>query len=274
LSVEPIERLRQKYEAGFLPHALLVSGGTEVSRRRFAKDAAVSLLGGDDASFAARIIDDGNLADLIWIRPDGGSIKVDQVRDLIERLRNKPFSAARTLAVIEDGDLMNSQAQNKLLKTLEEPPGDNVIIIVAANTEMLRATIRSRCLKINIGADETDIAQDVNDDAVKVLSVSLFGKPSHDAFAVLDNYGDDPFPLLDAMELFLRDIIVGRYEAALVPDGAHRAIALKMKDRQSDALKAGVEIIEDTRAALRFGRMNRKSCLRDMALRIGTGGTG
>jgi hypothetical protein len=268
LRTNPIESLRLKYETGFLPHALLVSGGTEVSRQRFAKDAAVFLLGSDDAPFTARMIDGGNLADLIWIRPDGGSIKVDQIRDLIERLRIKPFSAERTLAVIEDGDLMNSQAQNKLLKTLEEPPGDSVIIVLAANTEMLRATIRSRCLKINIAADKTDIAQNVNDDAVKVLSVSLFGKPSHDAFSVLDNYGDDPFPLLDAMELFLRDIIVGRYETALVSNEAHRAIALKMKDRQSDALKAGVGVIEDTRAALRFGRMNRKSSLRDMALRL------
>ncbi|MDR3224804.1 MAG: hypothetical protein LBT52_00720 [Clostridiales Family XIII bacterium] len=268
MSVAQIDILRQKYEAGLFPHALLVSGGTETSRRRFAKDVAILLLGRDDAPLAAKMIDDGNLADLIWLGPDGGSIKVEQIRDLIERLRNKPFLAERTLAVIEDGDLMNTQAQNKLLKTLEEPPGDNVIIILAANTEMMRATIRSRCLKMNIGAEKMDIAQDVNDDAVKVLSVSLFGKPSLDAFAVLDNYGDDPFPLLDAMELFLRDIIVGRYAAALVPDEAHREIASKMKDRQSDALRAGVGIIEDTRAALRFGRMNKKSSLRDMALRL------
>jgi hypothetical protein len=268
-----LDNLREKYETGFFPHALLVSGGTGSTRRRFAKDAAALLLGAsEDTAYTEKTIEDGNLADLVWVEPDGASIKVEQVRDLIEKLRVKPFSADRILAVIADGELMNPQAQNKLLKTLEEPPGNNVIIILASNTEMLRATIRSRCLKINIGTEKAGIAQDVNDDAQKVLSVALFGKPSHEAFTILDGYSDDPFPLLDAMELFLRDIIVGRYETALVPDEAHRAIALKMKDHGHGAMKNGIGIIEDTRAALRYGRMNRKNGLRDMALRIRSGG--
>jgi hypothetical protein len=167
---------------------------------------------------------------------------------------------------------MNAQAQNKLLKTLEEPVGDSVIMLLAANTESLRATIRSRCVKISLGVEVADVERSVKDDAVKVLSAVLFGKPTHEAFAILDGYADDPFPLLDVMELFLMDLIVGGYEEGLVADEDDRERARKMKGRTGDALGAGVGVIEDTRAMLRFGRMNRKNGLRDMALRLKAGG--
>jgi hypothetical protein len=268
----PFETLKRKYDAGVLPHALLVSGGTESSRLGYARDVAIMLFGGESSEGAAMKIDDGNHADIIRVAPENGSIKVGAVRELIEKLRLKPFSSDRILAVIESSELMNAQAQNKLLKTLEEPSGNNVIMLLAANTGMLRATIRSRCMKINIGAETGEIARPVKDDAVKALSIALFGRPIHEAFAILDDYADDPFNLLDAMEIFLRNLIVGGHDAELVSDVNDRGIALKMKGGSRDALAAGIRIIEDTRTILRVGRMNRKSGLRDMALRLRTGG--
>jgi hypothetical protein len=263
----PFDRLKRASLSGTLPHALLVSGGAERARLQFARDTALLLLGGADPA-AGRKIDDGNCADLIRVAPDNGSIKVDAVRDLIEKMRLKPFSAGRIFVVIEDADLMNAQAQNKLLKTLEEPAGDSVIMLLAANTQALRATIRSRCVKISLGAGMVDIEKSVKDDAVKILSAALFGKPAQEAFALLGDHADDPFPLLDVMELFLRDIIVGGCDAELVADEDNREIARKMQGRNADALYAGIGIIEDTRAALRSGRMNRKNGLRDMVIRI------
>ncbi|MDR0520003.1 MAG: hypothetical protein LBG82_08165 [Clostridiales Family XIII bacterium] len=263
----PIEAIRRRHEEGSLPHAMLVSGGTSGSRREFAKDAAALLLGRGNG---APLTDDlGNMPDLIWVSPEGGSIKVGQIQDLVGRLRMKPFSSDRTLAVIEDGELMNAQSQNKLLKTLEEPPGDSVIIILAANTGLLRPTILSRCLKMDLGVRIAGIEQSVQDDAMSLLSGTLFGKPIFSAFKLLDGYVDDPFPLLDAMQLFLRDLVVGMHDPQLVADRSHRDIALKMKGRNPDALEAGIIIVEETRAVLRSASMNRKNCLRDMALRLG-----
>jgi hypothetical protein len=268
----PFETLKRKYDAGVLPHALLVSGGTERSRLGFARDVAVMLFGGDDPKGTAIRIDDGNYADIIRVGPENGSIKVGAVKGLIEKIRLKPFSSDRMLAVIESSELMNEQAQNKLLKTLEEPSGNNVIMLLTSNTGMLRATIRSRCVKISLGADAEGMDQQVKDDAVKALSIALFGRPLHEAFAILDRYVDEPFPLLDAMEIFLRNLVVGGREARLVSDEHDREIAQKMKGGGPYALSAGITIIEDTRTILRFNRMNRKNGLRDMALRLRTGG--
>jgi hypothetical protein len=268
----PFSALKRKYESGALPHALLVSGGAEESRLKFARDVAIMLLGGDDPAAVARKIDSGNCADIIRVVPEEGSIRVRAIKDLIEKLRLKPFSSDRMFAVIEDCDLMNAQSQNKLLKTLEEPAGNNVIMLLTSNAEALRATIRSRCMKISLGASAGDIERSVKDDAVKLLSAALFGKPAHEAFAISDRYADDPFPLLDAMELFLRDLVVGGYEERLVTDEDNRGIARKMKGRRDGGtLITGIMAIEDTRAALRFGRVNRKNGLRDMAIRLKSG---
>jgi hypothetical protein len=227
------------------------------------------LFGGADPTAAGQKIDSGNHADLIRVMPENGSIRVSAIKELIEKLRMKPFSSDRLFAVIEDSDLMNAQAQNKLLKTLEEPAGNNVIMLLAANTEALRATIRSRCMKLNLGYEAADIERTVRDDAVKLLSAALFGKPLNEAFAVSDTHVADPFPLLDAMELFLRDIIVGGLYPGLVTDDENRVIADKMKDKgYDDALLTGIGVIEDTRTVLRLGRMNAKNSLRDMALRL------
>jgi hypothetical protein len=127
-------------------------------------------------------------------------------------------------------------------------------------------------MKIHLGAGTADVERSVRDDGVKILSAALFGKPAHEAFATLDGYTDDPFPLLDVMELFLRDIIVGGYDAGLVSDEDNREIARRMKPGGGARLAAGIAIIEDTRAALRFGRVNKKNGLRDMVLRLKTGG--
>jgi DNA polymerase-3 subunit delta' len=86
--------------------------------------------------------------------PRGGrspsrEIVVDQVRDLVDRrLALKRFEGRRRFVVIDPADAMNPQAQNALLKTLEEPPGDTTLVLVASSPDALLPTIRSRCLRV------------------------------------------------------------------------------------------------------------------------------
>jgi DNA polymerase-3 subunit delta' len=86
--------------------------------------------------------------------PKGGrapskDIVVDQVRDLVDhRLAMKRFEGRRRFVVFDPADAMNPAAQNALLKTLEEPPEDTTLVLVASSPDGLLPTIRSRCLRV------------------------------------------------------------------------------------------------------------------------------
>ncbi|MGC3998749.1 MAG: DNA polymerase III subunit delta' [Anaeromyxobacter sp.] len=89
--------------------------------------------------------------------PKGGrspskDVVVDQVRDLVDhRLAMKRFEGRRRFVIIDPADAMNPQAQNALLKTLEEPPEETTLVLVAASPDVLLPTIRSRCLRVPFG---------------------------------------------------------------------------------------------------------------------------
>jgi DNA polymerase-3 subunit delta' len=86
--------------------------------------------------------------------PKGGrspsrDVVVDQVRDLVDhRLALKRFEGRRRMVIVDPADAMNPQAQNALLKTLEEPPEDTTLVLVASSPDALLPTIRSRCLRV------------------------------------------------------------------------------------------------------------------------------
>lgn len=84
--------------------------------------------------------------DVALIEPGpSGSIKVDQVRDVVDRAAFRPFEGKRRAVIVNDADAMVDQAQNALLKTLEEPPPASVFLLVSARPDALLPTVRSRC---------------------------------------------------------------------------------------------------------------------------------
>jgi DNA polymerase III subunit delta' len=82
-------------------------------------------------------------------RTPSKDIVVDQVRDLVDhRLALKRFEGRRRFVLVDPADAMNPPAQNALLKTLEEPPDDTTLVLVASSPDALLPTIRSRCLRV------------------------------------------------------------------------------------------------------------------------------
>jgi DNA polymerase-3 subunit delta' len=84
--------------------------------------------------------------------PDRTDVLIEQVRDLIVRLGIRPARAARRVAIIDDAETLNLPAQNALLKTLEEPPGHAIIIVVTASERALLDTVRSRLRPVRFSA--------------------------------------------------------------------------------------------------------------------------
>jgi len=87
--------------------------------------------------------------DVLIVEPgDSGAIKIDQVRDLIDRAAYRPFEGRRRVVIIDQADALVPQAQNALLKTLEEPPSLSVFMLVTSRPDALLPTVRSRCPRL------------------------------------------------------------------------------------------------------------------------------
>ncbi len=84
--------------------------------------------------------------DVVIVEPgDSGAIKIDQVRDVVDRAMYRPFEGRRRVVIIDQADALVAAAQNALLKTLEEPPSSSVFILVTSRPDVLLPTVRSRC---------------------------------------------------------------------------------------------------------------------------------
>ena len=152
------------------PHALLIVGPRGAGAGTLARDAVATLMCGDPvdggpcgACRACRLIASGSHTDLVVISPEGDSntIKIDQIRSLITGLALFSVEGGRRIALIENADLMNEEAQNALLKTLEEPPSRTHVILAAAEDSRLMPTIRSRCAVIRLGLPDAKQASEL-----------------------------------------------------------------------------------------------------------------
>jgi DNA polymerase III subunit delta' len=160
-----LELTARAAERGSLPPSLVFAGPEGVGKRR----AAVALaqffncaapVRGDAAQppdacgtcGPCRRIGRGVHADVMVIEPgETGSIRVDQVRQAIERSGYRPFEGRRRVVIVDDADAMESSAQNALLKTLEEPPAASTFVLVTARPDLLLPTVRSRCQRLRFG---------------------------------------------------------------------------------------------------------------------------
>ena len=90
----------------------------------------------------------GSHPDIMLLEPDGASIKIEQIRNLLSKVSRCNYESAYKVIVINDAHLMTEQAANCLLKTLEEPTEHTVFILITAQAQNLPITILSRCQQI------------------------------------------------------------------------------------------------------------------------------
>ena len=136
-----------------VPHALLLLGAAGVGKRAIAAWLARERLALDGADEGPRYpLEMPEHADLHWLRPlpDKHTIGIEQVRELVAGLALTSYEGGGKVAVIDPANAMTANAANSLLKTLEEPPGDTLIILIADRIGRLPATIQSRCQRIRV----------------------------------------------------------------------------------------------------------------------------
>jgi DNA polymerase-3 subunit delta' len=136
---------------GRVPHAVLLSGPTGVGKRAAAAWIAAERLGIETGFALPQFpVERPVHADLNWISPEEGKqgILIGQIRTLVAELQLTSYEGRGKVAVIDPANSMNRNAANSLLKTLEEPPGRTLLILIADRTGRLPATVFSRCQRI------------------------------------------------------------------------------------------------------------------------------
>src|SRR5688500_18417822 len=143
-----------------LPPSLLLAGPAGVGKRRVAVATASALncldpkpgtLEHDACGLCAacRRIERGVHPDVVVIEPgDSGAIKIEPIREVIDQAGYRPFEGRRRVVIVDEADAMVPQAQNALLKTLEEPPSASVFMLVSSMPDALLATVLSRCPRL------------------------------------------------------------------------------------------------------------------------------
>ena len=151
--------LHQSVQRNSLSHAYIFAGPDGVGKKRLALALTKSLLCRNrpeglnpcGTCSSCRKIDAEEHPDVQVIRPEKKVFKIDQIRQLIQDICFQPIEGAWRVFILDDADRMNEQASNSLLKTMEEPPSNSLLILVTSNLYILLPTIQSRgqILKFN-----------------------------------------------------------------------------------------------------------------------------
>ena len=127
--------LTNSIKSNMVSHAYMFEGPNGIGKNTMARELAAILLEMENLF---------NSPDYIEIKPDGNSIKIAKIRKLQSDILVKPYKSYK-IYVIDEAQKMTVEAQNALLKTLEEPPKYAIIILITDNKESLLDTIKSRC---------------------------------------------------------------------------------------------------------------------------------
>ncbi len=249
----------------------LFVGPSNVGKATIARRFAASLLCGDDAACFGRVMA-GIHPDLVLVEPEGrASITVDQARRVVSQATRTPLESDRKVFLLEEGGMLNDEAANALLKTLEEPTPATVFVIVTETEDDLPGTVASRCRTVVLGrVSELEVAEgllalgierDQAREAARIaggrpglalalatepqvanyrrlwLSIPMrLGEHPGDAFRLADETMESAEPLLAALKLRQQE------ERDALGDNAPRSL----KDRQTRELKRATDALHTT----------------------------
>ena len=131
-----LDNFKRRVESDEISHAHIIVGEDGIGKSNLANKFARSILGKSE---------DKDYIDIINYRCKKSSFGVDDIREIVEEINKKPFEGDKKVIIIYDGNKLTVQAQNALLKTIEEPPKGVFIILLCESLELILDTIKSRC---------------------------------------------------------------------------------------------------------------------------------
>ena len=146
---------------GRIPHAILIVGDSAAKAKQLADFLAQAIVCGKSEAPCGmcdncRAAESNNHPDITVTAPEDNkkSIAVDQVRELRKEAFIRPHKAEKRVFIIDKADTMNASSQNALLKVLEEPPETVMFVLIAENKAAFLDTVISRCVVLNVTAND------------------------------------------------------------------------------------------------------------------------
>jgi DNA polymerase-3 subunit delta' len=178
-----VDLLSRSIDRGTLPPSLVFVGGdtravsTAVAQALNCQNPVESRIPNPESRDACGVcpacmrIARGAHPDVLVIEPgENGSIKIDQVRAAIDRAGYRPFEGKRRVVIVDEAEALVTEAQNALLKTLEEPPASSVFMLLTRMPDLLLPTVRSRCVRLTFASGaEAAIDAEARDVAHRAL---------------------------------------------------------------------------------------------------------
>jgi len=165
-----VEHLQKALANGRVRHAYLIVGTEGIGRETLAKAFAMALncTHSDEANRpcgecrSCKLIGAGSHADMLYseLDPSTGALRIEEIRGVMQKLALKPYEARYRIAIFRDFDHARGQAQDALLKTLEEPPPHALLFLIAPSTESLLPTITSRSQVIQLRPLPTELVRE------------------------------------------------------------------------------------------------------------------
>ncbi len=134
-----------------------------------------------DECSSCKKIESGSHPDFLVISPEGGQIRIEEIRATDNILSFKPFEGRKKVVIVDEADTMNPFASNAFLKTLEEPPKNSLIILISSNPDRLPDTTKSRCSRVNF----TPLSSESCREVIKTVTVQKGSKKTDEELLTL-----------------------------------------------------------------------------------------
>ena len=152
--------LEKSIELNKISHSYIFWGIEGIGKKLIAKEFAKNILCLEQQKKcnckSCIEFDSNNNPDFQLIEPNEGKVKIEQIREMQRKVAEKPIISTKKVYIIDNADTMTTEAQNCLLKTLEEPPEYITIILICTNEDNLLSTIKSRCTRMHFESIDTE----------------------------------------------------------------------------------------------------------------------
>ncbi len=232
-----------------IPHAYLFTGVPGIGKTRTAKAFAMTLncrapsgLDGCGVCPSCQKVLHGNFPDFVSIKPDGRKIKIEQIRELNRSLAYAPLSGGYRVCVIHRAETMTGEAANSFLKTLEEPPSGNVLVLNATEPRDLLPTIVSRCQRVSFQPLEAEevIRRLTEEETLDSTSAAILARTADGSLGRALKMGASDY--LERRRIWLRRLVelCGRSRAEAMNMAVESAKESRMGLDQPESEKVGM----------------------------------